>query len=151
MEIENQYVKAWRKSHECKIVSPREVMQLFDYLNTLSWGTSQIDWADTPGLHIPFEEGDPQPEWVDNFSSTPLGRHKFIMVAYAPDKEALLGDRDEVLADLDLLYVGAPGARYFCGADLDQDRLILSVEDFAEFSDRGVTVHLPDQSTLQQQ
>ncbi|MFJ7148709.1 hypothetical protein ACIQVT_10955 [Streptomyces sp. NPDC100445] len=67
------------------------------------------------------------------------------MVAYAPGREALLCDRDDVLADLDLLYAGAPGARYFCGADLDEDRLVLTVEDFAEFSDQGVTVHVRDE------
>jgi hypothetical protein len=65
------------------------------------------------------------------------------MVAYAPNQEALIGKSDEVLADIDTLYAGSPGARYFCGADIIEDVLTLTVEDFGEFSDEGVRVHAP--------
>ncbi|MEV5348131.1 hypothetical protein ACIG54_22220 [Streptomyces achromogenes] len=145
MNIDNQFVKAWRNTHNCKVVSHRKAQQLFDYLNTLPWGVSRIDWSKTPGIQIPFGDDDPQPRWVGHFSDTPLGRHEFIMVAYAPGRDALVAARDDVLADLDILYAGAPGVRYFCGADIDQETVTAAVEDFAEFSDSGVIVHRREQ------
>ncbi|MCZ0209314.1 hypothetical protein OZK63_28305 [Streptomyces sp. UMAF16] len=144
MDRENQLFEAWRKSHSCRTVSPGGANQLFDYLSSLPWGTSGVDWDKTPGLRIPFGDDDPQPRWAGNFSDTPLGGHEFLMVAYAPGKVALLADRDEVLADLDLLYAQAPGVRYFCGADINQNTVTVAVEHFAEFSDSGVIVHLPE-------
>jgi hypothetical protein len=144
MSIENQFVKNWRNTHSCRVVSHREAQQLFDYLNTLPWETSRIDWGETPGIHVPFGDDDPQEQWVDKFHDTPLGRHDFIMVAYAPGKEAILAARDDVLADLDILYAGAPGVRYFCGADIIRDTVIVAAEDFAEFSDNGVIVRLAE-------
>ncbi|MFF7096829.1 hypothetical protein ACFY9A_31205 [Streptomyces rubradiris] len=144
MDRENQSLKEWRNSHSCRIVSPEKAKQLFDYLNSLPWKTSGVDWDEVPGLHVSFGDDDPQPQWVGDFLGTPLGGHEFIMVVYAPGKEALLANRDEVLADLDLLYAEAPGARYFCGADINQDAVTVAVEHFAEFSDSGVIVHLPE-------
>ncbi|MFE2097370.1 hypothetical protein [Streptomyces sp. NPDC059468] len=143
MGIEHRFVREWRDSHQCTVVESGKVKEFFDYLNTLPWGASRLRWEGIPNLSIPFGEDGPQSQWATRFSDTPLGRHEFIMVAYAPQREALVGRREEVLADIDLLYAGSPGVRYFCGADIDQKALTLTVEDFAEFSDEGVRVHLP--------
>ncbi|MEU1405022.1 hypothetical protein ABZ471_22145 [Streptomyces sp. NPDC005728] len=143
MGIEHAFVQEWRNTHQCRVVDASKTQELFDYLNNLPWGTSGLNWRNIPNVAIPFGEGDPQPQWTTQFTDTPLGRHEFIMVAYAPQREALVGSREEVLADLDLLYSGSPGARYFCGADVHHEALTLTVADFAEFSDEGVRVHLP--------
>lgn len=143
MSIENRFVREWRDNHQCRVVEPERVQEFFDYLHALPWGTSRLNWQSIPHLSIEFGEDDPQPQWATQFSGTPLGRHELLLVAYAPRQEALVGRREEVLADIDLLYAGSPGARYFCGADIRQDALSLTVEDFAEFSDEGVRVHLP--------
>ncbi|MCL8014598.1 hypothetical protein [Streptomyces sp. AS02] len=124
------------------MVDPEKARRLFDYLDTLPWRTSRLDWGRVPNVFVPFGEGDPQEQWVQEFSKIPVGCHEFIMVAYAPNQEALVGKTHEVLTDIDLLYAGAPGARYFCGADGGEESLCLAVRDFAEFSDEGVRAHL---------
>ncbi|MFH7338155.1 hypothetical protein [Streptomyces sp. KHY 26] len=143
MDIEHTFVQEWFKAHACQLAEQQKTKELFDYLDGLPWGTSRLDWDEIPHLFIPFGERDPQPQWTSNFSHTPLGRHNYIMIAYAPGRDGIIGDRDEVLADLDLLYSGSPGPRYFCGVDVAQGHTNLAVQDFAEFSDEGVTVHMP--------
>ncbi|WP_406443212.1 hypothetical protein OHB14_30075 [Streptomyces sp. NBC_01613] len=143
MSVDNQIVREWRDIHQHRLVSPVVARSLFDYLDTLPWGMSRLRWDQVESVTVPFSDGDPQPAWVEKFTDTPIGGHGYITVAYAPGQEALVGATDEVLADVDLLYVGSPSARYFCGAEIVDDSLILAVEDFAEFSDEGVTVHLP--------
>ncbi|MEW2621662.1 hypothetical protein [Streptomyces sp. NPDC048106] len=143
MGTDQAFVQEWFKAHACQLADKGKVQEFFDYLDELPWKTTGLDWDEIPNLFVPFGERDPQPQWVGNFSNTPLGGHKYIMIAYAPGRDGIIGDRDEVLADLDLLYSGSPGPRYFCGADVTQGRTILTVQDFAEFSDEGVTVHAP--------
>jgi hypothetical protein len=93
-------------------------------------------------MFVPFSGGDPQSSWVERFAGTPVARHGFLLVAYAPGREALVGGARDVLAGIDLLYAGSPGARYFCGTDLADGVPVPVVEDFAGFSDGGVTVRL---------
>ncbi|WP_245877250.1 hypothetical protein [Streptomyces glaucescens] len=141
--IEHPFVRQWRAVHRHELAGPDAAQELFDYLDNLPWGASRLSWSSIPNRFIPFGDGDPQPGWVEKFSSTPLKRHPWIMVAYAPGREALIGESDEVLADIDVLYAGSPGARCFCGADISQGSLVPVVADFGEFSDEGVRVHLP--------
>ncbi|MGW6733470.1 hypothetical protein [Streptomyces sp. NPDC055013] len=145
MGIEDRFVREWRSGHQCKVVDSEKARELFDYLDTLPWVTSRLNWDQVPNNFVQFDEGDPQPQWVQKFSQTPVGGHDFIMVAYSPNQEALIGKTDEVLADIDLLYAGAPGARYFCGVDISEHSTSLAVRDFGEFSDEGVRIHLSGQ------
>ncbi|MFJ8055358.1 hypothetical protein [Streptomyces sp. NPDC096142] len=142
MTVENQFVQEWLKIHQNTLVGAELADTLFDYLDSLPWETSQLQWSEVPHLTIPFADGDPQPAWAEKFTGTPIGRHSHILVAYAPGREAFIAARDEVLADLDLLYASSPGARYFCGADMLDEAPILAVRDFGEFSDTGVRVGL---------
>ena len=142
MTVENKFVQEWRKVHQNTLVGAEMAGTLFDYLDSLPWEISRLQWSEVPHLTIPFGDGDPQPAWAEKFTNTPIGRHTHILVAYAPGQEALIATRDEVLADLDLLYAVSPGARYFCGADILDEAPILAVEDFGEFSDTGVRVRL---------
>lgn len=141
MGIDDPHVREWRAGHRHEVVSGEFAAAFFAYLDTLPWTASRLRWARIPGTPVPFGAGDPQPAWVERFAHTPLSRHDFLMVAYAPAQQALVARTPEVLADIDLLYAASPGARYFCGADLTPDGLSLAVEDFAEFSDSGVKVH----------
>lgn len=143
MYIENQFVREWRESHPHRLAPSSEVRKFFEYLDNLHWSGSRLDWSRLSSLHIPFGEGDPQPSWVDNFTNTPIGNHRHLLVAYAPNQDALIARTGELLADIDLLYAGSPGPRYFCGAEIVNERLHLAVEDFAEFSESGVLVHIP--------
>jgi hypothetical protein len=55
---------------------------------------------------------------------------------YAGEALGLVAPLTDVLADLDLLYWGAPGYQYLCGASAD---LGLSPDDLAEYeADAGV-------------
>ena len=143
MGVENKFVKQWRETHHHKIMSTDWPRRFFDYLDTFPWATSRLLWEEIPHVVINFDEGDPQPRWTERFSGTPLARHRFIMAAYSSSQEAIIGETQEVLADIDLLYAAAPGPRYFCGADVADEQLTLSMDDFAEFSDAGVRVHVP--------
>lgn len=143
MTITNAHVSKWRESHWSEVVSKEFPRKLFAYLETFPWGGSQILWSDIPNVSVEFGDGDPQPSWVEKFTDTRLLHHDFIMVAYSPDQEALVGRAGDILSDIDLLYAGSPGPRYFCGADFSRGELSIAVEDFAEFSDAGVVVPAP--------
>lgn len=109
--IDQPFVRAWRDSHQHKVADPQLAQELFSYLDTFPWGTGRLEWENVPNTSVAFGDGDPHLSWVEHFSSTPLKGHGFLMVAYAPAQEALIGRTDEVLADIDLLYAASPGPR----------------------------------------
>lgn len=52
---------------------------------------------------------------------------------YAPNEQGLVGKFADVVSDLDLLYSGASGYRYFCAVETTGEEIRIQPEYFGEF------------------
>lgn len=132
MKIDAAHVRRWISTHETARLDASVSAAFDQYLCGYPWLPSRLDWS-----QIPFVEFTMEDSWEDRIvefaAQTPVGRHSHLMIMFDYDEPSLLTLKDDGLRDLDLLYSGSPGARYFCGADIIEGRCVPCHEDFAEF------------------
>jgi hypothetical protein len=86
--------------------------------------------VDHGSLQVPE---DVDSDFVEICRGTPWGRHDYLMITYTGQEPALLCKVTDAIADLDLLYSGASGTRFACGADTAGDSVVLSCREFFEY------------------
>jgi hypothetical protein len=138
--IDQPHIREWMKRKESQLLDSCNAKKLHEYLESLDWVPSRIDWSKQEHLFVPIgDDGD-----VDMAAllQTPIGCHDYVMVTYKTEDMAILCRTQDAFKDADLLYMQAPGPRYMCGARLDNERVVPAVEDFAEYDLPGFTVCL---------
>ncbi|MGH3802845.1 MAG: hypothetical protein ACRDTD_22505, partial [Pseudonocardiaceae bacterium] len=118
--------------HSHRVLDQQASAEFESYLNTFPWGGSQLDWREIPNETLVL------PKIVDTgfitlSRRTPWGKHGHIFVMYNGDEPAILCSTEDAVADLDLLYSGAPGTRFFCGAEINGKETKVVHSDFAEY------------------
>ena len=136
MNIERPHVAHWLSRHPHRVLDPGFSSNLEVFLSTLPWAGSHIDWrqVEHASLEIP-EEMDAG--FLADCRQTPWGRHDYLMIMYSGHEPALLCSLVDAVSDLDLLYSGAPGTRFSCGADVDGGAVVLSCREFLEYDGRA--------------
>jgi hypothetical protein len=132
MYIEQPYVTDWLSRHPHQILEQGFSEELEVYLNTLPWASSHVDWGLVAhgSLEVPEEVN---LDFLEKCRQTPWGRHDYLMIMYTGQEPALLCDFTDAVYDLDLLYSGAPGTRFACGAGIDGGAVVLSCREFVEY------------------
>jgi hypothetical protein len=132
VNIERPYLADWLNGHPHRVLGLSFSSEFETYLNTLPWAGSHIDWrlVDHSSLDLP---DDIDADFIERCRRTPWGRHDYLMIMYSGQEPALLCSTVDAVSDMDLLYGGAPGTRFACGADLDAGRVILSCREFVEY------------------
>jgi hypothetical protein len=132
MRTDARHIQEWMLQHESLLVDGGVAADFERYLEGRPWAPSRLDW--TLIEHVEFDmTGSWEREIVEFAAQTPLGRHSHVMCMFSGSEPALVGLRDDVLRDVDLIYSSSPGARYFCGVDLVSSIAVPAFEDFAEF------------------
>lgn len=132
MRTDARHIREWMSQHESLLVDPGVSAEFERYLEGLPWAPSRLDW--TLIEHVEFDMAESWESAVVEFAAqTPLSRHSHVMCMYSGSEPSLVGLRDEVLRDVDLIYSSSPGARYFCGVDMVSGAPVPAFEDFAEF------------------
>ncbi|HEV7951242.1 MAG TPA: hypothetical protein VGP24_15885 [Glaciihabitans sp.] len=132
MNIERPHVADWLARHPHRVLDQGFSSELEAYLNTLPWAGSHVDWrlVNHHSLELPEE---PDAEFLKRCRRTPWGRHDYLMIMYSGQEPAILCSITDAVPDMDLLYSGAPGTRFACGAYVVGDAVTLSCSDFVEY------------------
>ncbi|WP_430792089.1 hypothetical protein [Actinoplanes sp. G11-F43] len=132
INIERPHVAEWLNRHPHQVLELGFSSEFEAYLNTLPWAGSHIDWRllDHKSLELPE---DIDADFIESCRRTPWGRHDYLMIMYSGMEPALLCGTVDAISDIDLLYSGAPGTRFSCGADVNDGRVILNCLEFVEY------------------
>ncbi|MEV0323647.1 hypothetical protein ACIBKX_13405 [Streptomyces sp. NPDC050658] len=139
---DHEHLREWLAEHDHRILDAAYSATLERYLDTLPWASSRIQWADVPHTEIDEPPSD-DPDFLDACGKTPLGGHSWVLIMYNGGEPAVLCRTEDALKDIDVLYLRAPGPRYFCGADRRDEEVTLVPEHFAEYDISGLTFHTP--------
>ncbi|NLU72177.1 hypothetical protein HCC61_05665 [Streptomyces sp. HNM0575] len=127
--------------HDCRRLESSYSQVFHEYLESLPWIPSKVDWSRIPHKFVSLESDDTAAE-LRLIDETPIGRNPYVMVTFNADDMAIMCRAEDAFRDADSLYMRAPGPRYMCGAKFESDGIVLSVEDFAEYDLPGFTVRL---------
>ncbi|MWA12865.1 hypothetical protein [Streptomyces sp. BA2] len=139
---DHDHLREWLAEHGHRILDPAYSATFERYLESLPWTSSRIRWAAVPHTEIDTAPSD-DPAFTEAWGSTPLGGHPFVLITYTGSEPAVLCRTEDALRDIDVLYLRAPGPRYFCGADSQDGEVTLFSEHFAEYDISGLTFHTP--------
>jgi hypothetical protein len=131
----------WVEEHSGLIVPSRLAQQFHDHLLTLPWlrAGTRLDWSGVPSLEVDLETP-PFP----SLEATRLGRHDHVFVMLNLDEQGIVCATELLLENFDLLYAGAMGVEYVCGAELRGGDADLFMNDYAEYDGRHtIRVRLP--------
>lgn len=118
--------------HESSLAGKAMSAEFEQYLQSLPWAPSRLDWREIE--HSTFKLEDGWEAWIDQFAqSVPAGRHDYLMFMYSGSEPSLIARREDGLRDVDLIYSASAGARYFCGVDKVRDEFVVQHADFGEF------------------
>jgi len=126
VQVEAEHITDWMSEHGAVVAGPEKAAELVAVVEALPWMALSLDKEAIGGVMT----RDDAPDFEDQVRQARLGRHSHVYVMYAGDELGLIAPLADVLADLDLLYSGAPGYQYLCGASAD---LRLSPDDLAEY------------------
>ena len=137
---EHEHIREWMTEHESYVLDQRYSQSFHQYLESLPWNPSRIDWSEVPHTFISMEEG--EDEVVSRLSGMPIGRHSYVMVNYHDSDNSILCRAEDAFRDAGVLYMRSPGPRYMCGADVEGNTTVLAVKDFAECDLPGFTARV---------
>lgn len=138
---EHEHIQEWMANHDNHLLNSQYSKCLHEYLESLPWLPSKLDWSGIPHVFISLEEEGSAPD-LELLTETPIGRHAYVMVSYRDEDRSILCRTEDAFHDADILYMRSPGPRYMCGADFEGDSVVLTVQDFAEYDMPGFTVSL---------
>ncbi|SED80954.1 hypothetical protein SAMN05216489_04522 [Streptomyces sp. 3213] len=130
--IDSEHLESWIEGGQA-CVAGGDVCQAFhDVLLEFPWTPTRIDWRAVEHVTIDLDEIDDEAVAATaRAQKVPL--HTHVLVLFSPDQPGLICETENALENLDHLYWKAPGARYFCGADVDESEWRYHYRDFGEF------------------
>jgi hypothetical protein len=132
MGINTAHVKWWMSEHETLEVGPEVSAGFASYLQKFPWKPYRMDWGQVRHVELSIRD-----DWEAKVAAiaqrSPFGRFSHVMLMFSGTEPALVGRRDEILRDVDLLCAVAPGPRYFCGASIRDGHLRAHFGAFGEF------------------
>ncbi|MGW2015663.1 hypothetical protein [Streptomyces sp. NPDC001927] len=144
MHVRAAHVTDWLARHEHWILGTEFSQEFNESLIKLPWRVNGIRWTHLPHLEFEIPDSTQSQDFWNSFHATPAGGHEFTFLLYGAREPGIACRTREALPDLDLLYSGAPGARYFCGADLSNGTPLPRYDDFAEYDGNGlITAYTP--------
>ncbi|MET9952242.1 hypothetical protein ABZ135_11930 [Streptomyces sp. NPDC006339] len=133
MHTRAEHIIEWLAAHKHWVLDAERSGEFNHLLSTFPWTTSHIRWSSVPHTRIELSDDAASETFWEQFRTTPVGRHQYVFLMYAAHEPGIVCSARDALPDLDLLYSGAPGPRYFCGADLQDGHPKLRFTDFAEY------------------
>lgn len=132
MGLSTAHVRWWMSEHESIEMGPEVSAGFASHLQTLPWTPHRLDWEKVPHVELSIKI-----DWEEQVAAiarrSPFGRFSHVLLMYSGTEPALVGRRDDVLRDLDLLCAASPGPRYFCGASIRDGALRAQFAAFGEF------------------
>lgn len=117
MQVKSEHIKRWMTEHESSLADITVSVSFERHLNTLPWAPSHLDWRSIE--HVRFEMSEAWEARILGFAErTSMAKHSHLLFLYSAAEPSLVCLKEDGLLDIDLIYYGAPGARYFCGVDL---------------------------------
>ncbi|MFI8963362.1 hypothetical protein ACIGO8_14760 [Streptomyces sp. NPDC053493] len=133
MHIRASHVAEWLADHEHWVLDAESSREFDRLLGEFPWAPSRVRWSHVPHIHIDLPENETDNEFWERFRETPAGRHEYVFLMYSAREPGVVCKAREAIPDLDLLYSGAPGSRYFCGAEAEEGGPTPHFMDFAEY------------------
>lgn len=135
VKIEAEHIHEIISEGVAKVVSNEIASEFVRYLEQLSWskGGASIEWDRVPHFVIDVSAvSDAQRRELARKSRA--GRRTHLLVLYSSNEPGLLADFKFVIDNYDLLFWGAPGVRYMCGASVSEEKgLVLYCDELVEF------------------
>ncbi|MEX2972530.1 hypothetical protein [Streptomyces sp. C184] len=141
--VEHQHIKEWLGQHEGEILGVQHSGILDEYLNSLPWTSSGIRWGKISHIKLEIPQS-PDATFIRECLETPMGSHSHALIMYNGSEKSILCRAEDAFRDIDLLYLRAPGPRYFCGVDVTGDSITVCAKDFAEYDIAGLTFRASD-------
>ncbi|MCI3276057.1 hypothetical protein [Streptomyces cylindrosporus] len=130
--VDSEHLASLIESGQALVV-PVDVCRAFhDVLLEFPWLPTRIDWNAVEHVAIDLDEiEDSEIAVVARELGAPL--HTHLLVLFTPAQPGLLCETEKALGNLDHFFWKAPGARYFCGVDVDDNGRRYRYRDFGEF------------------
>ena len=132
--------REWLESGRALLLPDITCEAFDDYLNTLPWMASALDWSKMPpsvAFNVVKGTRDELFAWA---TSTRIGRHTHLAVFYSRKNGGLVIPLALALNNLDELYQGWPGTRYCFSLDLVDGQLLPAYSDLLEWGKGDVWI-----------
>ncbi|OAR25865.1 hypothetical protein A8W25_10065 [Streptomyces sp. ERV7] len=134
MYVESEHISNWLDEGRATQLAVASSRAFDEYLCTLAWGPSRLDWRSIPFSSFNYEQngwsGQSAVDWARTnrfLEST----HAFVM--YSASEPGILCSAADAFYELDYLTMGRVHPAYICAAAQGEDGPVLSFERFAEW------------------
>ncbi|MFC8171070.1 hypothetical protein [Streptomyces sp. NPDC057325] len=128
----------WLNDHDHLILDASYSRDFNKVLSGLPWTVNSVRWTTLPHRELEIPDDPLDDNFWEAFKASPIGGHDFTFLMYSGREPGFACRTHDAVPDLDLLYSGAPGSRYFCGVDMGSEGPVLNFKDFAEYDGNGV-------------
>jgi hypothetical protein len=137
MRIEAEHIKRWMTEHPSHQTDTSTSLAFTRYLESFPWLPTRIDWKEIEHATFDMNDYDIASSWEDDIvqfaERTTLINYQYVMLLFGVDEPSLVTEKLPGLRDIDLIYSGTGGARYFCGTEIINRSIHPRYEDFGEF------------------
>jgi hypothetical protein len=144
MHVKAPHITEWLRDHDHWILGAEVSEEFNSFLSAFPWATGRIRWSQLPHEKVELPDENELEGFVNLMRRTPAGAHELVFLMYSAGEPGIACRTQDALPDLDYLYSGAPGPRYFCGADQEKDAPVPLFAQFAEYDgDLTITSRIP--------